>query len=183
MFHTILWSRADGSGHESARLIEPGRLGGTSVFEHDGAPVRLDYHIECNDGWITRSASVRGWIGSQTVAVDIDVRDGQWRLNGSPFSACAGCIDVDLNFSPATNLLPIRRLQLEIGDRATVRAAWLRFPSMKLEVLEQSYERISADVFRYESAGGKFKADLKVDACGFPIDYPGGWRSERGCTS
>jgi hypothetical protein len=38
-----------------------------------------------------------------------------------------GCLDIDLGFSPSTNLLPIRRLTLAVGEAATVRAAWLPF--------------------------------------------------------
>lgn len=37
-------------------------------------------------------------------------------LNGVDCPAVAGCTDIDLGFSPSTNLLPIRRLSLEVGD-------------------------------------------------------------------
>ena len=67
--------------------------------------------------------------------------------------AVAGCVDLDLNFSPSTNLLPIRRLNLSVGQEAAVRAAWLRFPSFILEPLEQLYRRVDATTYRYESAG------------------------------
>lgn len=84
----------------------------------------------------------------------------------------AGCIDLDLNFSPSTNLLPIRRLGLAVGQEAAARAAWLRFPSFTLEPLDQRYRRIDAATYRYESAGG-FAADLAVDAAGVVTRYPG----------
>ena len=47
---------------------------------------------------------------------------------GADSRAVDGCRDIDLNFSPSTNVLPIRRLSLDVGDQAAVRAAWLRFP-------------------------------------------------------
>ena len=84
-----------------------------------------------------------------------------------------GCIDVDLNFSPSTNLLPIRRLGLAVGEEAEVRAAWLRFPSFTLEPLPQLYRRLSDDTWRYESAGGAFVRDLTVNGDGFVDRYPG----------
>lgn len=71
-----------------------------------------------------------------------------------------------LNFSPSTNLLPIRRLNLAIGQGAAVRAAWLRFPSFTLEPLEQVYRRIDPTTYRYESAGGRFVAELQVNDSG-----------------
>lgn len=90
------------------------------------------------------------------------------------------CIDLDLNFSPSTNLLPIRRLSLAVAERATVRAAWLRFPSFRLEPLEQIYHRIDATTYRYESAGGRFVAELKVNATGFVTRYGDLWEVEAG---
>jgi hypothetical protein len=51
----------------------------------------------------------------------------------------AACIDLDLNFSPSTNLLPLMDLGLAIGQEATIRAAWLRFPRFALEPLDQVY--------------------------------------------
>jgi hypothetical protein len=89
-----------------------------------------------------------------------------------------GCTDLDLNFSPSTNLLPIRRLNLEIGQEAEVKAAWLRFPSFELEPLFQVYRRLGESVFRYESGGGSFIAHLEVDASGFVTNYPGLWQAE-----
>src|SRR5438132_1248052 len=80
----------------------------------------------------------------------------RWRLNGTECPAVAGCIDVDLNWSPSTNLLPICRLGLAPGQEAGVRAAWLRFPSFTLEPLEQRYRRLDAATYRYESGGGAF---------------------------
>jgi hypothetical protein len=87
-----------------------------------------------------------------------------------------GCIDVDLGFSPSTNLLPIRRLKLAMGARANVRAAWVRFPELTLEVLEQTYTRMAELTYLYESAGGEFKRELTVNSDGFVVDYPGLWR-------
>ena len=86
-----------------------------------------------------------------------------------------GCLDLDLNFSPSTNLLPIRRLALALGQSAEVKAAWLRFPSFTLEPFEQIYRRIADSTYRYESAGGRFVRDLPVNTAGFVTSYPDFW--------
>jgi hypothetical protein len=111
------------------------------------------------------------------VQIDTD-SDRRWWLNGEECPEVAGCIDLDLNFSPSTNLLPIRRLNLAVGQEASVRAAWLRFPSFKLEPLEQIYRRAGPSVYRYESAGGGFVTDLEVNEAGFVTHYPNLWRNE-----
>jgi hypothetical protein len=54
----------------------------------------------------------------------------------------------------------------------------LRFPSFELEPLAQLYRRVDESTYRYESGGGKFGADLKVDSVGFVTDYPGIWEAE-----
>jgi uncharacterized protein len=179
---TILWRGVDRPGHDSARVSRSANgwmLAGTAVFAHEGVPCRLDYRITTDAAGRTRSAKVEGWVGDVDVDVSIEVDGrGGWRLNGSECPQVEGCIDVDLNFSPSTNLLPIRRLLLDVGAEAEVRAAWLRFPSFTLEPLPQVYRRLSEDVYRYESADGAFVRNLTVDTAGFVTLYPGLFESE-----
>lgn len=179
---SILWRRLDQPGHESARLyFQDSRwhLSGTAVFAHNRQPCRLDYGIVCDSQWQTLSGKVAGWVGNEIVEVEIFVDSTRrWWLNGKECPAVANGIDLDLNFSPSTNLLPIRRLNLAVGQEAQVRAAWLRFPDFTLEPLEQVYRRINAATYRYESAGGKFVRELEVDAAGFVTRYPEFWQME-----
>ena len=173
----IIWRRVDRPGHESARLsaFEEGwELAGTSVFAHEREPCCLRYRIACDREWRTRSVEVSGWLGTRDIQVEARVEsEGLWRASGAEVAEVAGCVDVDLNFSPSTNLLPIRRLNLAVGEEKEVRAAWLRFPSFRFEPLEQSYRRLSATRYRYRSAGGRFEAELDVDEHGFVTRYPG----------
>lgn len=181
MGRTIIWRRLDKPGHESARVFFAEacpHLTGTAVFAHDHQPCRLDYWIECDSQWQSLSGKITGWVGSEVIASEISVDAGRWWLNGRECAQVEGCIDLDLNFSPVTNLLPIRRLNLVVGQEATVRAAWLRFPSFEFEPLEQIYRRVSNSTYRYESAGGKFVAELEVDEVGLVTLYPNFWQAE-----
>ena len=180
---SILWRRLDRPGHESARLSE-GAAGavieGTAVFSESGRPCRLDYRVVCDAAWRTVSGRVTGWLDMTPVDVAIDVdATRRWTLSGRSCPALQGCDDVDLSFSPATNLLPIRRAQLAVGGRVSVRAAWLRFPALTLEPLDQTYERVSESRYRYESRGGSFVAMLETNAVGFITTYPGLWQVEQ----
>jgi hypothetical protein len=111
------------------------------------------------------------------LAVSVDA-ERRWRLNGADSPAVAGCIDIDLGFSPSTNLLPIRRLSLAVGDEAEVKAAWLPFPSLIFKALPQVYRREGEKTYRYESGGGAFVRMLEVNAVGFVTNYPGFWNVE-----
>ena len=182
MDRSILWRRLDRSGHEFARVAAAGAgwsLSGTAVFLHEGAPCRLDYVVACNERWETISGNVVGRVGNEEVRIDVAVEPGgSWRSNGVGVPEVRGAVDLDLNFSPSTNLLPIRRLNLAVGQEAAVRAAWLRFPTFVLEPLEQTYRRIDAATYRYASAGGRFTADLTVNEAGLVTVYPGLAESE-----
>lgn len=177
----MLWRRLDHEGHDAARLL--GRpsawlLAGTAVFVYDGKPCRLDYRVTCDLAWNTLGATVEGWLGDSVVDASIDVDpERRWWLNGVEYPAVQGCIDLDLSFSPATNLLPLRRLELAVGAAADVQAAWLRFPELTLEPLPQHYRRSGDNSYHYESGAGEFVAELTVGATGFIISYPGLWQA------
>jgi hypothetical protein len=81
----------------------------------------------------------------------------------------------DLAFTPATNTLPIRRLGLAVGDSRDVTAAWVRYPELDLVPLPQSYTRLAATGYRYQSRDGAFTAELETDELGLVVRYPPGW--------
>ena len=182
--YPILWRRLDHPGHEFAHLFfqtDSWHLQGMAVFSQNQPPCRLDYRIVCDSNWHTRSAKIAGWVGNNLIEIELAVNPEQhWLLNQEDVPEVTGCIDVDLNFSPSTNLLPIRRLDLAVGQEREVRAAWLRFPSFRLEPLLQLYRRIDETTYRYESAGGSFVTELSVNAEGFVTKYPNFWETEEG---
>ena len=184
MKHTILWRGIFFPGHEHCSVYEDASrwiIEGAAVFVHEREPCRLEYTIECDEAWTTQKARVSGSVGERSIEIELNVdRDYNWLLNGTAQPAVKGCTDADLNFSPSTNLLPIRRLNLEAGHEAPVSAAWLRFPSFQLERLDQVYRRLDETTYRYESAGGSFVAELKVNDFGLVTNYPELWEEERG---
>lgn len=182
----ILWRRLDVSGHEIAELTSDGdgwQLSGTVLVAHNANPCRLDYLIDCDDRWNTRAVQIHGRAGGGPAALELSrTSENTWYVNGTMMPALDGCIDVDLGFSPATNLLPIRRLRLAVGARAVVRAAWVRFPELTLAVLEQEYVRTGETTYHYEGAGGAFQRELSVNTDGFVLEYPGLWKAEAEAT-
>lgn len=180
----ILWRRLDSPGHESARIFledDDWHLHGTAIFLYNADACRLNYQIICDSRWHTRSARVDGWVGSNSIESSVVVTpDRRWFLNDTECPQVEGAVDVDLNFSPSTNLLPVRRLELSPGEEKEVRAAWLRFPGFELEPLTQLYRRVNQNRYRYESAGGQFVRDLTVNEDGFVTNYPDFWQAEPG---
>ena len=178
----ILWRRLDLPGHEIAWLepLDDGwRLSGTAVFADDRGPSKFDYLVSCDSGWRTTAAHVAGAIGDLKIEMRVSVdANRRWYANGAECPTVRGCIDIDLGFSPSTNLLPIRRLGLAIGEEAPVSAAWLPFPSFAFELLPQIYRRDGERTYRYESRGGAFVRLLDVNAAGFVTRYPDFWEED-----
>jgi hypothetical protein len=182
-WQSIIWRGMVWQGYEFCRMSRVNatwQLEGTAVFAYEQDPCLLNYQIMCDANWCMNSAKVDGWVGASRIETRIVVEaDHDWWLNGKEVPGVRGCIDLDLNFSPCTNTIAIRRLNPQAGEAVEMRAAWLKFPSFVLEPLDQKYHRLDDHVYRYESDGGRFKADLVVDQNGLVIEYPGIWIAER----
>jgi hypothetical protein len=180
----ILWRRLDLPGHDAAslRLSATGAtLSGTAVFR-EGAPTVLAYSVLCDPLWQPGEAQVQGWRGGEIIDLHLRRRPGNtWTLNDMPCPAVAGCVDLDLSFTPATNLLALRRLALAPGQAAELRSAWLEWPEVRLSLLVQRYACHSSTEYGYEAelpGGELFRSVLRVQPHGWVLDYPGLWQAE-----
>lgn len=178
----VLWQRIDEPGIEYCILssVSDGwMLEGTVVQAIEGAPTEVRYRIECDGKWSTRRVRVAVHSGKDERALEL-LADGEggWELEKLPLSELEGCLDVDLSVTPATNALPVRRLGLAPGESRRVSATWVRFPSLSIERLEQSYAHLEEGLYRYESWKGSdvFAAELKVDDLGLVVSYESGWK-------
>jgi uncharacterized protein len=181
-WQSVIWRGMVLEGFEFCQMRQVNlawHLEGTAVFSYEENPCLLNYRVICDSNWRTNSAKIQGWVGNCRVETWIVVETGQnWWLNGKEISGTKGCVDLDLNFSPCTNTIAIRRLNLAVGEEAEIHAAWLKFPSFNLEPLAQRYHRLEDKIYRYESGDGRFKADLVVNQIGFITHYPGIWIAE-----
>lgn len=178
------WRRIDVPGREEARFERTPagwRLTGEAEVGEVGLPAQLRYAIECDPEWRTRSAMIEGETGGNPIRFALAADGtGYWARDGVPLPDLAGTLDIDLGFSPTTNTLPIRRLALAVGESASLRGAWLRFPELRLEPLEQTYTREAEQSFRYHALvdGEPFIARLDTDAFGCVVRYEGLWEAE-----
>ncbi len=178
------WRRIDVPGREEARIEQTAdgwRLTGQLEAEEGSVSAQLEYLIECERDWRTRQTLITGSASGAPIRFEFGADGaGHWTLNGAPLPVVEGALDIDLGFTPATNLLPIRRLELAVGERANVRTAWLRFPEFRVEALEQSYQRDAARFFRYDALvdGERFRARLDTDEFGCVLHYEGLWGAE-----
>lgn len=162
--------------------------GDASRFRADGQIVLADeglasvrYELRCTTGWRVSSLSITVISAASERTVDLAVDgDGRWLVDGWPAPELNGCVDVDINCTPLTNTLPIRRLSWSPDAVHDIDVVYVPVPSLKVYSARQRYTLLSRDddgtgtLFRYES--DSFTADLRVDADAFVTDYPGLWR-------
>jgi len=152
------------------------QLRGAAVLETDGVPMRVRYRIDCTAGWETQLVELEVWMGDHEEQLILEVDpDQRWRRDGIELTTFQGLIDVDLAFTPATNTLAIRRLNLAAGESGTTTTVWVDFPTLEIVRFPQRYSRLGEDEYLFESLEDSFKARLKVDEFGLVTDYEGLW--------
>lgn len=175
------WRPVSVPGTDRCRLVQEDdgwMLVGHARFSDAGDWVALDYVVRCDAAWHTLSADVTGVHGDQEVAFRIRRESDDWTLNDTPQPDVQGARDLDLSFTPATNLMPLRRLK-DAPLRLT--AAWLAYPDAAyaeaaLCPLVQRYRPVGDGRVMYLS--DRSEALMTVHPTGFVTDYPGGWRGE-----
>jgi len=176
---TMRWRRLDVPGSDACALEEVRegwRLHGSASFGTGRDAATLAYDVVCDPEWRTLRAAVQGSAGSRTLAMAVRrSAAGEWHVDDRPAAELSGLVDLDLGFTPATNLFPLRRLALRPGQAAEAAAAWLDDESWQLRRLPQRYERRSEGEYWYESPATGYAALLTVTADGFVRDYPGLW--------
>jgi hypothetical protein len=99
---------------------------------------------------------------------------GRWSDSGGTWiPALDGCIDVDISLTPATNTLPIRRLDPPLGAGVDIKVAYILAPELSLRAGPQRYTRVGDRLWRFNGVDINFTADISVDEEGFVADYPG----------
>jgi hypothetical protein len=154
------------------------RIEGWTTAVEDGDTWAVDYAIDLDTGWVTRSARVRGRsrAGSSSRLLETDGA-GRWLVDGQSAGHLDGCLDVDLESSALTNALPVHRMALGPGARRAAPAAYVRAAGLAVERLEQTYVRIPGEATRqsydYSAPAFDFSCRLVYDESGLVVDYPG----------
>ena len=172
----FFWRKLDHPGHDSCRLFKLSngwRLLGAAVFFDGGRPCHFHYEVATDTTWRTRRARITGYLGHKALDLRMSASKNGWSLNGKQIERVAGCIDVDLGFTPATNLIAIRRLSLKVGQSAETPAAYLQFPKMRMVKLPQTYHRVGRTEYKYAAPTVGYSGKLEISTAGAIIDYPG----------
>jgi uncharacterized protein len=191
---TVAWAKDAPYGVEHAEITFVGdtiHARSVAIGTHP-EPYRVDVELSTGHVWITTSLAVRsrgnGW--DKTLRLDRSP-SGIWSLQRNSAETFLGpheqpsdvaippeVVDIDLQYSPLTNLMPARRLGLaNVGATADFTMAWVSLPDLGVILDRQRYtivEQHAADTtVRYASLDSAFTANITCDPDGLAIDYPG----------
>lgn len=170
------WRRLDCEGSDRCTLWQAAQgwmLLGHAHWRIEDEDTVLSYDIRCGSDGHSLSADVAGEQAGRRIELRLLRSAHGWLLNDVMQPGTSDCTDLDLSFTPATNLLPLRRLGSACNSEMQVRAAWLKPDLGSIARLDQVYTRLDDRRVRYTSPG--FSAELVVHASGFVTGYPGLW--------
>jgi hypothetical protein len=180
IFRTLRWSAWDGceAGLEQVdiRPADGGlTISSVVIGQDDGTKFGLHYRLKVDSSWRTRALHVQTTSGQ---SLDLESSgQGTWTENGKSRPDLQGCIDIDIQATPLTNTLPIRRLEWQAGQAIEIRLCYVALPDLAVSPRDQHYTALKpGSLYRFESLESGFLADLSVDEDGFIRDYPGLFR-------
>lgn len=179
----VVWQRVHDACAVEFCSLEPQDDGvlvhGRIVAHHEDVPALVDYRLDCSpDLRSCRALELERWLGGERRTLSLrQARPGEWQVDRKPAPWLNGCTDVDIEWTPATNLFPIRRLPDTTGASLNVMAAWVRLPGLAVQAAPQCYERLAPRRCRYTSRDSGFSAEIAHDGHGLPLDYGDVWRS------
>lgn len=171
----MAWRRLDEKGQERCIFVCAEALcglEGLGAVAINGSGLVFEYRMQLTPAWDLRQASIVAHLGDDEFALNVEHReDGSWLFNGALAAEYTMCTDIDLSFSPSTNTMAIKRLNLAVGQEGASRAVYVSEPELKLSVLDQLYRRV--DQHRYEYSTGDFTGEIEVDDEGIVQKYLG----------
>lgn len=179
MARELMWRSIEAPGFEHVRIDEshPGWdvYDSMLVREHEGSVRRGGYTLILDKAF--RTLEIRIMVeqqpGSMTALHLLATGDGTWTdADERHIPDLDGCIDVDIQWSPLTNTLPVRRLELAPGEEREIVVAYIELPSLSVRKVAQRYTGLGERAVRYASETREFVRELVLDDDGFVVEYP-----------
>jgi hypothetical protein len=144
----------------------------TYAWMGDGAARMEIAHVELHGSGLTASGTQLGAVYELRYRLEPELLSLDL-IGGSSVEVGLGEADFfDLGWSPLFNSLPVLRDGLLAGGAPRDYVMrWVDVPSLEITTSEQRYEPLGDGLVRFRA--GTFTADVRFDADGFVVDYPG----------
>jgi hypothetical protein len=192
----LFWRRLDAPGSEHTLVDDAAGLHARGTMAASApVPYVCRYELYTDDAWATARFEVTAEGAGFRRVVLLERAASRWRVTaseqgdldaaltaaGHPRASGPGAedphrldavLDVDLEGSPLTNTLPVRRLApLETGVAYPIEVAFVRLPGLEVVHSTQTYTLLGPGQIRY--ASGSFTADIALDTDDYVTQYPG----------
>ncbi|MCI0709608.1 MAG: putative glycolipid-binding domain-containing protein [Chloroflexi bacterium] len=175
----ILWTSPTLHSAEYFTLTskeDSAQLKGTINLWLEGQPTQVIYTIDCDLNWITRRITLKQRRPDGETHLVLTVDEAlNWYDDGTLLPWAAGLTDIDLSITPSTNMLPLCKHNLQIGESLDVNCVWVQPPSLSLSTLPQHYTRIDAQHYDYAAPSLDYRAVLSVDEDNIVLQYGDLW--------
>jgi hypothetical protein len=167
------WRFIDAVDGFEVLFAQPGRLRGHTSAVENGQAYAVRYDIAVDERWRTREARVTSdTLSGMRETVLCSDGSGRWTIDGKRAPQLDGLIDVDIEASACTNLLPVHRLPHALEELVEAPAVYVQARDLSVRRLDQTYRRLDERRYDY-SAEADFQVVLEYDASGLVVDYPG----------
>lgn len=171
--HDVTWETWDGEHTEHVTLRWENEAWTASG---DVGRERVQYVLRLGPTWRVRQFLLFRDLAEPDLWLATDGHNRWGEINGAHRPELDGCVDVELSCSPFPVTLPIRRLPLEIGDRAETPVAVIDVETLAVDVASRRYERLQELRWRVTDAATGEATEFDVDDHGVVVDQPGRFR-------
>jgi hypothetical protein len=180
----VAWAGVNCVRVEAARVLLSGRglraTGSVVSGLQEGVEVySASYSLATNETGVVQRLTVRTTqaTGEQHVTLTRS-EEGNWLVDhgqGARRNDFGGALDVDLEFSPLFNALPVRRLDLHrAAAKHDLAMVFVALPSLEVSQVPQTYRTVSLSQPAVVGlSSDSYETELTVDADGLVLHYPG----------
>jgi len=170
---SVAWTTDDGSGRETLSLRFENEAW-TAEGLVRGADVQYVFRFTAS--WQLQQMLLFRDMDEPDLWLANDGR-GRWgEVNGSERRDLGGCLDIDVQCSPFTRTMAIRRLGLDIGRSTVIDSVTVDTETLAIQRARLDYTRLDHHRWAVLRDDGGPAHEFEVDDYGLVIDLPGHFR-------
>lgn len=175
----LIWQHIDAPGWEHVRIISdhPGWTVFDSILvrQHAGLVLRGGYTLVVDKQW--RTLELRLMLETSPGTMEgihlLTEGDGRWTdANDQHIPELDGCLDVDIDWTPLTNALPVHRLRIKEGEEHAVPVVHISLPTMSIQPETHRYHRLNDSDVTHSVGDDNIIHALSMGNDGFVVQYP-----------
>jgi hypothetical protein len=173
--HNVRWSTWD-DGHVEAMALAWDNEAWTATG-HVGRE-NVQYVLRVSPTWRVRQFLLFRDLDEPDLWLAIDAHHRWGEVNGSIRPELGTSADIELNCTPFTATIPIRRLGLAVGEAAEIDVISVDVDTLAAVSVPTRYERVGQAAWRATTLPNGAVREFEVDQFGLVVDEPGRFKRQ-----